>query len=148
MWPTAQTIHLAGVVFALLHVVAGIAAGQPFVVTLGAVGVLMSYGLWRRSDSVRVGSIVLLTLYVVIRLVLGAFVWRGAGAAVQVPNIVAILGSLYLVLALGRLAGAFASKRDMWLGGVYLEIPAPPSVPVLCPVPVVLHAGHFTEDGQ
>ena len=116
MWPTAQTIHLAGVVFALLHVVAGIAAGQPFVVTLGAVGVLMSYGLWRRSDSVRVGSIVLLTLYVVIRLVLGAFVWRGAGAAVQVPNIVAILGSLYLVLALGRLAGAFASKRDMWLG--------------------------------
>ncbi|MCY4427060.1 MAG: hypothetical protein OXC05_08530, partial [Halieaceae bacterium] len=116
MWLSAQSIHLGGVALALLHVIAGIAAGQPFVVTLGAIGMLLSYGLWRRSDSVRLGSIVLLTLYVVIRLLLGAFAWRGAGAAVQVPNIVAILGSLYLILALGRLGRAFASKSDMWLG--------------------------------
>ena len=116
MWPSAQSIHFVGVAFALLHVLAGIAAGQPFVVGLGAIGVLLAYGLWRRSDSVRLGSIVLLTLYVVMRLLLGVFAWRGAGAAVQVPNIVAILGSLYLILALGRLGPAFASKRDMWLG--------------------------------
>ena len=148
MWLSAQSIHLGGVAFSLLHVIAGIAAGQPFVVTLGAIGMLLSYGLWRRSDSVRLGSIVLLTLYVVIRLLLGAFAWRGAGAAVQVPNIVAILGALYLILALGPVGQGIRQQKRYVAGGVYLEIPAAAALRVFLPVPAVLHDDHLAEDGQ
>lgn len=116
MWPTAQSIFLYGVAFAALHVLFGLVAGQPFVMYLGLCGLILSYGLYRRSDSVRVSSIVLLTLYILMRLILGIFVWREAGGAVLIPNMLAILLALYLILSLSRLGAAFASKRDIWLG--------------------------------
>ena len=116
MWPTAQSIAAYGAIFAALHVLFGLMTASPFTVFLGGCGLLLSYGLYRRSDSVRVGSIVLLTLYILIRLLLGVFVWRDAGGAVLIPNTLAILLAFYLILCLSRLGVAFASKRDMWLG--------------------------------
>lgn len=116
MWPTAQSISLYGLAFAALHVVFGLATGSQFTIFLGVCGLFLAYGLHRRSDSVRVGSIVLLTVYIVMRLILGVFAWRDAGAAVQVPNIVAVLLALYLILCLSRLSAEFASTRDMWIG--------------------------------
>lgn len=116
MWPTAQSIPLFGLVFAALHVVFGLVTASQFTVFLGVCGLFLSYGLYRRSDSVRVGSMVLLTLYIIMRLILGVFAWSDAGAPVQVPNIVAVLLALYLILCLSRLSADFASTRDMWLG--------------------------------
>jgi hypothetical protein len=79
MWPTLQTAYLYGACFALLHVVYGVVSGSSFLVFLGACGLVLSYGLARRSDSVRLGSIVLLALYVLMRVILGVFAWRDAG---------------------------------------------------------------------
>jgi multiple sugar transport system permease protein len=116
MWLTMQAVFLYSGVFAALHILWGIIIHSSFVVFLGGCGLFLTYGLLRRSDSVRLGSVVLLTLYVLSRLLLGVFAWRGAGPAVLIPNLIAILAAMYLLFSLARLSKPFASKRDMWVG--------------------------------
>jgi multiple sugar transport system permease protein len=116
MWLTMQSVSLYSGVFAALHILWGIIINSSFVVFLGGCGLLLTYGLLRRSDSVRLGSVVLLTLYVLARLLLGVFAWRGAGPVVLIPNLIAILAAMYLLFSLARLSKPFTSKRDMWVG--------------------------------
>jgi multiple sugar transport system permease protein len=118
MWPAVRTASLYGAGFALLHMAYGAVSGSNFLVFLGACGLVLSYGLAQRSDSVRLGSIMLLTLYVLMRVILGVFAWRDAGQTVLLSNLLAILLALYLLLALARLGPAFASKRDIGLGAL------------------------------
>jgi multiple sugar transport system permease protein len=118
MWLTLQSVPLYSGIFAVLHILWGLLRYSSLLMFLGVCGLVLTYGLLRRSDSVRLGSIVLLTLYILGRLILGAFVWRGAGPAVVLPNLLAILAAMYLLFSLARLGAAYASKRDMWVGAL------------------------------